>query len=288
MARPDVSRKACDPPRRCLMAWWTLGVAQASAELRIRFGRCVVKSWSGRTRFAGKPARVSRRRNETTSGVSAQRDGRALSGRCAELPLGEAAANGVKGRTMNNVVMRNTDGSTEGADPRTPAPKDLRDVGHDNTPLLQDDAGPSFCKHVAIVEVYEFRRRGAFFAFAYGPNVCACGALRMLVPLRLRISRQPFVDMARSLRAAGYDSSVAIGMVHDGGGSAALSSTIDVAAGLRVTNSRFGTPVFARHQAKVLHGSDRDAICRAGTRGAANENNAPAGPVLHLPAKRAA
>jgi len=38
---------------------------------------------------------------------------------------------------MNNVVMRNTDGSTEGADPRTLAPKDLRDAGHDNTPLLQ-------------------------------------------------------------------------------------------------------------------------------------------------------
>jgi hypothetical protein len=141
---------------------------------------------------------------------------------------------------------------------------------------------------VVIVDVYEFRRRGAFFAFAHGPDVCACGALRMLVPLRLRISRQPLVDMARSLRAVGYDSSVAIGMVHDGGGPMALRSTIGAAAGLRVTNSRFGTPAFARHQAKVQHGRDGDAVGCAGIPDAANENNAPAGPVLHLPAKRAA
>ena len=157
------------------------------------------------------------------------------------------------------------------------------DAGHDNTPLLQDDATSSFRTCAVVVDVYEFRRRGGFFAFAHSLDMCACGALRMLVPLQLRISRQPFVDMARSLRAAGYDSDFAIIMVRDGGGSAALSSTIDVAAGLRVTNSRLGTPAFTRHQAKVQHGSDREAVCRA-----ANENIATAGPVLHLPAKRAA
>jgi len=186
-------------------------------------------------------------------------------------------------------LVRKTNSSMEGADPCILSQEDLRDAGHDNTPLLQDDAGSSVRKRAVVVDVYEFRRRGGFFAFAHSLDMCACGALRMLVPLQLRISRQPFVDMTRSLRAAGYDSGVAIIMVHDGGGSAALRSTIDVAAALRVTHTRFGTPVFARHQAKVQHGSDREAICRIGPPPtAANENNARAGPALDLPGKRAA
>ena len=35
------------------------------------------------------------------------------------------------------ILIRKTNGSTEGADPRTLAPEDLRDAGHDNMPLLR-------------------------------------------------------------------------------------------------------------------------------------------------------
>src|SRR5215472_16981242 len=35
------------------------------------------------------------------------------------------------------IVIRKTDGSTEGAELRALSPVDLRDAGHDNTPLLQ-------------------------------------------------------------------------------------------------------------------------------------------------------
>ena len=93
-------------------------------------------------------------------------------------------------------IIRNTDGSTKGANPRALSPENLRDAGHDNTPLLQDNAGSAFRKRAVVVDV---------------------------------------------------------------------------------------SPAFTRHQAKEQHGSDREAVCRA-----ANENNAPAGPVLHLLGKRAA
>jgi len=177
--------------------------------------------------------------------------------------------------------------STSDLDPRPQRASPARN-GRRREVTRQYSAGSSLRTCVVIVDVYEFRTRGEFFAFAYGPDMCACGSLRALLPVRLQISRQPFVDMARSLRAAGFDCGTAIIMAHDGGGPVALRSTIGDAAATRVTASRFGRPVFARHQAKVQHGSDRDAICRAGTPDAANENNAPAGPVLYLPAKRAA
>jgi hypothetical protein len=98
------------------------------------------------------------------------------------------------------------------------------------------------------IEAFEYRRRGLFFAFAYGADRCACG-WRNLIPLPLRISHQPLLDAARSLLAGGFDPRRRIVMVRDGQ-VRLRPTTIVEAAKLSVTTDRGGRPVFGRYREK--------------------------------------
>jgi hypothetical protein len=135
-----------------------------------------------------------------------------------------------------------------------------------------------------VVDVYEHRNRGKFLAFAYDLQRCACGAQRALIPMRLRMSRHPFADMGRYLLAAGFNRDAIIAMIHDAHGPVALRSTLADAAMIRVTDSRFGTPIFAAHRQKVKQQPRREAESRPAVPGQKTHQRL----LLHPPAKKAA
>jgi hypothetical protein len=62
-------------------------------------------------------------------------------------------------------------------------------------------------------------------------------------------SRQPLLDGARELLAAGYPADAVIVMKHAGSSDVAATSTIEVALRLTIENSRHGTPSFRRWNA---------------------------------------
>jgi hypothetical protein len=110
------------------------------------------------------------------------------------------------------------------------------------------DNGSPVPDSTVVIHVYEHRGRSEHFAFADSAESCACGVMRLLVPLRLRISTQPFLDMGRSLLAAAVPSIAEIIMARNE--RITLRSTVGAAAKLCVTTSRSGTPVFRKHREK--------------------------------------
>ncbi len=142
-------------------------------------------------------------------------------------------------------------------------------------------------QHPAAVamNVFEYRGRGNYFAFVEAEESCACGELALLVPLRLRLSSQPFLDAARALLAFGYPPDAVLVMTR--GGQVALRSTVGTAASMRVTDSRAGTPVFRRWREKPQQEPSGDAVGPTLVQERAAKKKEPARLLLHLSVERA-
>jgi hypothetical protein len=136
-----------------------------------------------------------------------------------------------------------------------------------------------------VVTPFEVRRRGDYFIFAAGNAPCACGFNRLLIPLPLRISSQPFLDAARALLAAGLSPDSWLILKRD---DVALRAKLSVAASLRTTDDRMGTPIFARHRANSQQRARPCVVGSAGVSDGRAENNERVGLLLHLPGKEAA